>query len=649
MYPGDGTDPKGFNVDVLSGVTVIVGTNGIGKTTLLNLLLWMLTGPYVPRKADLLKPGSGQHRRTHLKSFDYFIKRAQQLIPDGEATLGLVFGDSDRVVIRRSLSNLKILDLWHNDTQLMDADEDRYLDLVMELSRTTSDWDYDFVVRHLIFFLEEKASLLWSEQGQYELLRILFFEETLSSQSVELVDWINKLDSQIRNRDWQLDDDREELAALDAVAGGDPDTGDNLSALQTRLTTINEGLLELGFLEGRLANVVSELEKEVFADEQTLDELQLSLRRTEQAYFRQAFPKLPKTTELVLGHLVAGGTCLVCRSDSQAAYAKLRKLQEQHACPVCETPQMEDVAPVTPIAQKQLEVLQGQANERQRSLREKSQRLDDARAGWLAVKNDQRAHWRDQAQLSGKVADLQSQLPPSDFASALRAKVESAEQSLQEDRAKLQLARRHLNVVLRTAARRIKAVARNICDEFSTFATTFLEEDCVLEYVMDRRPVGQTGARMDFPSFQLKMSSAVANAPSIRSDAGAVSESQKEFLDLAFRMAVMRVASSQKSPCMLVIETPEASLDTHFVSRAGTMLREFTSDGTIQHSVIASSNLNRENMIAELLGVDSIAPKDRATAVRPRIINLLKLAAVPKALSRNLQEYEGRLKAIIDG
>jgi DNA repair exonuclease SbcCD ATPase subunit len=52
MYPGSG-DGSGFSVDLLPGMSVIVGINGIGKTSLLNLILWVLTGPQTPKKAGM--------------------------------------------------------------------------------------------------------------------------------------------------------------------------------------------------------------------------------------------------------------------------------------------------------------------------------------------------------------------------------------------------------------------------------------------------------------------------------------------------------------------------------------------------------------------------------------------------------------------
>ena len=68
---------------------------------------------------------------------------------------------------------------------------------------------------------------------------------------------------------------------------------------------------------------------------------------------------------------------------------------------------------------------------------------------------------------------------------------------------------------------------------------------------MHRRQIGESGTFLEFPSFVLKMGSATSTTPRTRDAANAVSESQKEFLDLAFRMAVMRTALGRSVPTML--------------------------------------------------------------------------------------------------
>jgi hypothetical protein len=81
---------------------------------------------------------------------------------------------------------------------------------------------------------------------------------------------------------------------------------------------------------------------------------------------------------------------------------------------------------------------------------------------------------------------------------------------------------------------------------------------------------------------------------------------------------------------MLVLETPEASLDSLFVYRAGGLLRRFAEEGgELGNMLIASSNLNDANMIPALLGIDS--DPQRSLKLR-RVINLLELAAPNAAM-----------------
>lgn len=654
MYPGT-EDGSGFAVDLLPGVSVIVGINGIGKTTLLNLVLWMLTGPQQPAKADLMRPGSGRHKRVKVSSFDYFATRVGDSIAKAEATLEIMFGDEDRVRVTRSLSNLKIKALWHNRTELTQADEERYLDLVRELSGTHSDWDYDFLVRHLVFFLEEKAPLLWSEEGQFELLRILFLDQDLSEKCVALSDEIAKLDSRVRNKDWQLTDTRDALRELEEAAVGAEPSEDTLPILEAHLDGVQQNLLSYEEREASERQRLENLEKEAFEVEQRLDEKRLQLRHVEQQYFRQAFPNLPTTTELTFGRLLAGDGCLVCGSESTGARDRLLRLQQSNACPVCETPQLAKDDAATPpvvISKARLSKIEKEMITLTKESEKTQGLVDEVRNSLQQLKGEQRDLWKEQVRLESAVADLRAQMPAEGGrVKALRVQLDAAESALKDERNQVEAKRKQFNRLLAKARDRIADVAKQICNEFGRCANTFLEEDCRLEYEMNKRRIGQTGTLMEFPSFVLKMASATATTPRTRGTASQVSESQKEFLDLAFRMAVMRTAVDRGSPCMLVIETPEASLDSFFVERAGRMLRDFTYEGAkIRHTVLASSNLNRENMISELLGLKRTDRKATPKAeITRRIINLLDIAAKPKALVRHLKLYREQLKRALDG
>jgi hypothetical protein len=146
-----------------------------------------------------------------------------------------------------------------------------------------------------------------------------------------------------------------------------------------------------------------------------------------------------------------------------------------------------------------------------------------------------------------------------------------------------------------------------------------------------------------------------------------VSESQKEFIDLAFRLAIMQ-ATMGRRPSMMVIETPEASLDSIFIARAGRLLARFAAGGgAAGNRLIASSNLNKEDMIPALFGLASeeeyvawwadrrhkAQPPGSSGAVplderRDRILNLLDVAAENRAVLENRQGYLLRYRRALD-
>ena len=66
LFPGQ--SGTGIDWSFEPGVTVIAGINGIGKTTLLNMIYRLLVGPYDPFKDD----EGIQITRTRLKKLDFF-------------------------------------------------------------------------------------------------------------------------------------------------------------------------------------------------------------------------------------------------------------------------------------------------------------------------------------------------------------------------------------------------------------------------------------------------------------------------------------------------------------------------------------------------------------------------------------------------
>jgi hypothetical protein len=200
--------------------------------------------------------------------------------------------------------------------------------------------------------------------------------------------------------------------------------------------------------------------------------------------------------------------------------------------------------------------------------------------------------------------------------------------------------------LLSAGERLVRDVSGAIADRFQKFARAFLSEKCDLQYTTELRKIGEEGARFPFPRFTVRMTSATMEAEKTpRNSPTQVSESQREFLDLAFRMALMDVAAAGR-PAMLVIETPEASLDVLFVERAGRLLGDFALSGKAPgNRVVATSNLTGGEMIPALLGIlpsqDGQNPRHYLAPGKreDHVINLLEVAAPNAAMLENGAAY----------
>src|SRR5262245_57495149 len=98
MYPG--RVQQGLKHAFQPGINIIAGVNGLGKTTLLNILFRTLVGSFDPTKADRLEPGAKLHRLTELRRFDYFAARIGGDARNSRVTLELTFAKNTLRVVR---------------------------------------------------------------------------------------------------------------------------------------------------------------------------------------------------------------------------------------------------------------------------------------------------------------------------------------------------------------------------------------------------------------------------------------------------------------------------------------------------------------------------------------------------------------------
>ncbi len=113
-----------------------------------------------------------------------------------------------------------------------------------------------------------------------------------------------------------------------------------------------------------------------------------------------------------------------------------------------------------------------------------------------------------------------------------------------------------------------------------------------------------------------------------------LSEAQRLFLDLAFRMAVLQIwAERSGKRALLLVEAPEGTVDMAYMVRVGEMIAAFGADG---HTIVVSTNLNNDAFLPAVL---SKCPKGERQA---RILNLLSKGN-PRAIQRSFSDAFERI------
>jgi hypothetical protein len=515
------------------------------------------------------------------------------------------------------------------------------------------------------------------------MFRLLFYDRAAASEAADAYDEAQRLDSQYRNERVPIRKAENELKAYDnaeqsglasqiraarrALGAAQDASIDGMDAIEAARSAADDILLRrekarLDFEEARRAH-----------------------EHEQQLYYQHVFPDLPDTARHVFLNLATAGSCLVCGSHSAAASERLLDYAARHQCPICESPveEQENLVSAAEFSQRRLDLAATKVEELREEVRMLDGQLKDLefeRRGLIDAAEETRREverWRTELNnlLRQVSTDIEEDVLLGEGDEQIAFKRHYVEtglarlKALEEERTAAEL--RYMRVKDGQEQRLVERLDATKTS-FARIARHLLAEQCILRATSEERRIGEEGERISFPILEVMMSSGVfTGSPSPRANASSVSESQREFIDLAFRMALIEAAAAETSDAMLVIETPEASLDSLFVTEAGELFRRFGAEGGSEGNVfIASTNLNNEGMIPALFG--AVPPPEReptaerdedvlaegvpavematpAPTLQPadrklHLINLLDISAPNAALRQHRSYYEEKLR-----
>lgn len=114
-----------------------------------------------------------------------------------------------------------------------------------------------------------------------------------------------------------------------------------------------------------------------------------------------------------------------------------------------------------------------------------------------------------------------------------------------------------------------------------------------------------------------------------------LSESQRFFIDIALRMAMVSYVSTENKSSSMLIDTPEGSLDIAYETNAGEMFSEYVSSN---QKMIITANLNSSGLIRTLAS--------ETKAEKFELINMLKWAKLSSVQSQHFELFSEAIAEI---
>lgn len=633
LYPGPAGDHV-MDLRLDDGPWMILGVNGLGKSTLLLIMRYILAGPVRLREAGF----AGSRADLTPVPARFFAMRVQDEARGAEATLTVSFG-ADLLVIRRDLTTLALIEAiqTQDGIETILTDEQSYRGAVAALMNLAQFEDAVRVFDYLTFYPEQRVPLIWNLAAQFELFRGLLTPD----KSVEL----RKLEADIVSADSAARNLNAGIARVTARRAAEAKKAKNLDQTKVKLAAAQAAYEEAHQGEAALRVDLETMEEarddallQVKRAERDVDDASREYEKLKYDTLQAAFAGVPPTEQYIFLRLLSDRFCIACDQEAPAAAQELADRLSQGRCTVCGNPRKTGLADVP----ENLHEVAAEAHERLQSRRDTLDRLSRTHLEFrVAVANleDRLSKLRNDAQaFSAQIRVLKRQLPLEDAAAleeeerrliALREQVEI----FRRDRIEAEESIASLIADLKEATEQIRVALEN---RFNAVAKPFFAERVKLIYAPRDSKIGQQGTVFSFPAFEIEMTSGASQGQFIRRHIEQVSLSQREYLDIIFRMALIDVLGGAQGS--LAIDGPEGSVDAVFAERAGDLFAQFAAQPG--KSVILASNIVEGGFIPNTF-------RNYAPNPRTRVINLLD-QAVPTAALRDLKaEYERKVDEIM--
>jgi hypothetical protein len=599
-----------------SGSYIVLGGNGLGKTTTVQAIIYGLAGD--------LNDESVEPTKSMRWGYGYFRDR---LDTADEARVEVDFALANTVLtVRRGFKGSQVTGFRVNNGRWIESGAEAGRAFVRALEK----WgnyshldDFRFLVHRLLYLPESRRLIAWDYDAQIRILMLLNQDLIAERSFREQRDEIKNIDSEKRHIHVALNNVKSEIerqnatqsgveeattqdshsqkSDLDQLRGQLQDAVKNRRRLQTRADTIADQLNEISIqVEG--------FRREIEHGEASL--IATSLRRIE------------SIRQLAMHKLLENGICPACGTYQEDMQDQARENDRNDRCLLCSSMEPRESSPKLATLRSQLSEKLRAQKELENEYHKIHARLQEARKEEFQIQsriNEIRFDQPTVALIERHLTDFlrQKDLPE------LKQKLESQERELEAQLHERQMQLEQDYQGFLSATRRRTEELRQI---YESYATKFLGLPCKLS---DRPRRSIISFTQFVPEFENKR----------RDTPERCSEAQRFFLDIAFRLALIEwSASNFGESATFICETPETALDMSYVDNVVRMLTGFTETG---HTLLLTANIQPRGVAEKLM--KSTPTKERSS----HVLDLLEIGRPSEVHKRSMDQLRrvvGRIK-----
>ena len=607
LYP-NGLD---YSYDFVKGINLIIGGNGMGKTTFVNIIKYAILGLY-KGKYDLSRTYQGRPiLKRQMYYENYFSNRMDYTIQvDGIPTVSLKMRINGNIIdVTRTLDNVSLIELKINGQneqgEIIDqmkyeklSDNEKKKTLLYryeEIIREKTNLDFDdliFFVNDILFFGENHKTILWKGDDadldvQDELFNKYFNDPELDRQRQEAQRKWKYFDSLSRHRS-------EDMRAINKVLKSMNSTQEKGSSNVSKEEKLLK-IIELRNLDDASVNKiksiqeernirtheVSLLQNEMNALTMKADELDRNYQELEEKMSSRIWERLNPYYNLFMQNIQMNHVCPICNQKNEELFLRVEK--NVRTCFACGNKikvknESESHSKYELVRQQRKELYQS-INAKKKKIHEIDVQIAQLDAEFTKADIERRKVQMSLRELeyekSLEIRDENSIQPFYDEIERLKSEKEEYQRKSEQQKALAENISSQIEATITENVHRFSEI-------FSSFAGKFLGVSCSLTY---ERPSGSNIKRF-YPVIDGKP----------RYSDEEMSESQRFFIDHSFRMSILTFFYT--TPAFYIVETPDSSLDISYESNAAEVFVEFLKN---PNSVIITSNLNNSLFVNHLL------------------------------------------------